>query len=168
MIQPSVVMARENVEIQQQTHKISGTVKDDKGNPIIGATVKEKGSAKGAITNLNGEFSIDVKEGASLEVSYIGFDKQTFTAVPGQALNVVMKENTKNLDELVVVGYGVQKKSNLTGSVASVNAETLASRPISSISAAIAGEMPGVTAVQSSGAPGSQSASITRAWKKLH
>ena len=118
-----------------------------------------KGSTGGTVTDIDGNFTLDVPAGAELEVSSIGYLKQIVKAKANVA--IVLKDDSQTLDELVVVGYGVQKKENLTGAVASMNAEKLATRPVSSLSSALAGEMAGVTAVQTSGAPGSQNASIT-------
>jgi TonB-linked SusC/RagA family outer membrane protein len=148
------------VEINdQQKQTVKGTVKDANGDPIIGATVKVKGSTGGTVTDIDGKFTLDAPAGAELEVSSIGYLKQIVKAKGNIA--IVLKDDSQTLDELVVVGYGVQKKENLTGAVASMNAEKLATRPVSSLSSALAGEMAGVTAVQTSGAPGSQNASIT-------
>lgn len=143
----------------QQKQTVKGTVKDANGEPIIGASVKVKGSTGGTVTDIDGNFTLDVPAGAELEVSSIGYLKQIVKAKANVA--IVLKDDSQTLDELVVVGYGVQKKENLTGAVASMNAEKLATRPVSSLSSALAGEMAGVTAVQTSGAPGSQNASIT-------
>ena len=134
-------------------------MKDANGEPIIGASVKVKGSTGGTVTDIDGNFAIDAPAGAELEISSIGYLKQVVKAKANVA--IVLKDDSQTLDELVVVGYGVQKKENLTGAVASMNAEKLAARPVSSLSSALAGEMAGVTAVQISGAPGSQNASIT-------
>ncbi len=134
-------------------------MKDANGEPIIGASVKVKGSTGGTVTDIDGNFTLDVPAGAELEISSIGYLKQIVKAKANVA--IVLKDDSQTLDELVVVGYGVQKKENLTGAVASMNAEKLATRPVSSLSSALAGEMAGVTAVQTSGAPGSQNASIT-------
>ena len=148
------------VEINdQQKQTVKGTVKDANGDPIIGATVKVKGSTGGTVTDIDGKFTLDAPAGAELEVSSIGYLKQIVKAKANVA--IVLKDDSQTLDELVVVGYGVQKKENLTGAVASMNAEKLATRPVSSLSSALAGEMAGVTAVQTSGAPGGQNASIT-------
>ena len=148
------------VEINdQQKQTVKGTVKDANGDPIIGATVKVKGSTGGTVTDIDGKFTLDAPAGAELEVSSIGYLKQIVKAKGNIA--IVLKDDSQTLDELVVVGYGVQKKENLTGAVASMNAEKLATRPVSSLSSALAGEMAGVTAVQTSGAPGGQNASIT-------
>lgn len=97
-----------------------------------------------------------------MQVTYIGYVPEIVSLKAGvSSYNITMKEDTKTLDEVVVVGYGVQKKANLTGSVSSINAEALESRSVSSVSAAMAGTMPGVTAIQSSGAPGLQTGTIT-------
>lgn len=107
------------------------------------------------------EFSLTVG-GNELQVTYIGYVPEIVSLKAGvSSYNITMKEDTKTLDEVVVVGYGVQKKANLTGSVSSINAEALESRSVSSVSAAMAGTMPGVTAIQSSGAPGLQTGTIT-------
>ena len=134
-------------------------MKDANGEPIIGASVKVKGSTGGTVTDIDGKFTLDAPAGAELEISSIGYLKQVVKAKANVA--IVLKDDSQTLDELVVVGYGVQKKENLTGAVASMNAEKLATRPVSSLSSALAGEMAGVTAVQTSGAPGGQNASIT-------
>ena len=150
-----------NVNAVQQNSVAKGNVKDAAGEPVIGASVVVKGTTNGTITDFDGNFELSgVSKGAILEVSFVGFATQTIT-FNGQAINVVMKEDNEMLDELVVVGYGVQKKANLTGSVASINAEALESRAVASVSAAMAGTMPGVTSIQTSGAPGAQSGSIT-------
>ena len=131
------------------------------GETVIGASVVVKGTTNGTITGIDGDFTLTgVPQGSVIVISYVGYITQE-VKFTGQPIKVVLKENSKTLDEVVVVGYGVQKKANLTGSVATVSAKTLESRPVSSISSAIAGQMPGVTAIQSSGAPGSQTASIT-------
>lgn len=157
-----ITNVHENAALQtnnQQKQTVKGTVKDANGEPIIGASVKVKGSTGGTVTDIDGNFTLDVPAGAELEISSIGYLKQVVKAKANVA--IVLKDDSQTLDELVVVGYGVQKKENLTGAVASMNAEKLATRPVSSLSSALAGEMAGVTAVQTSGAPGSQNASIT-------
>lgn len=145
----------------QQVQTAKGIIKDTQGEAVIGASVRVKGTSTGASTDLDGRFSIaQVKIGAILEISSIGYIAQTVT-FNGKELTIVLKEDNKQLDDVVVVGYGVQKKANLTGSVASLNAKAIEARPVSSISAALAGAMPGVTAIQSSGAPGAQVGNIT-------
>lgn len=157
-----ITNVHENVALltnNQQKQTVKGTVKDANGEPIIGASVKVKGSTGGTVTDIDGNFTLDAPAGAELEISSIGYLKQVVKAKANVA--IVLKDDSQTLDELVVVGYGVQKKENLTGAVASMNAEKLATRPVSSLSSALAGEMAGVTAVQTTGAPGSQNASIT-------
>ena len=147
--------------IEQQTETCKGVVKDAMGETVIGASVVVKGTTNGTITGIDGDFTLSgVSEGSILVISYVGYVTQE-VKFNGQPLNVILKEDSQTLEEVVVVGYGVQKKANLTGAVATVNAKALESRPVSSVSAAIAGQMPGVTAIQSSGAPGSQAADIT-------
>ena len=149
-----------NVNAVQQNSVAKGTVKDAAGEAVIGASVVVKGTTNGTITDFDGNFELSgVSKGATLEISFVGYATQEIK-FNGQAINVVLKENTEMLDELVVVGYGVQKKANLTGSVASINAEALESRSVASVSAAMAGTMPGVTVIQTSGAPGAQTGSI--------
>ena len=156
-VSPSVAA----VNAVQQNSVAKGNVKDAAGEPVIGASVVVKGTTNGTITDFDGNFELSgVSKGATLEISFVGYATQEMT-FNGQTINVVLKENNEMLDELVVVGYGVQKKANLTGSVASINAEALESRAVASVSAAMAGTMPGVTSIQTSGAPGAQSGSIT-------
>ena len=148
---------------QKQTQTISGTVKDENGMPIIGASISElNGDKTGAITDVNGHFSISVAPGTTIKVVYIGYSPQAFKVKENQTnYDIVLREDQQSLNEVVVIGYGVQKKANLTGSVASINSEKLESRPVSSVSAALAGTMAGVTAIQRSGEPGSQTGSLT-------
>ena len=107
------------------------------GEAIIGASVIEKGNpTNGTITDINGKFSLNVG-GNELQITYIGYMPETVSLKTGVAsYNIIMKEDTKTLDEVVVVGYGVQKKANLTGSVASISADALESRSVASVSAA--------------------------------
>lgn len=157
-----VVSARvPSAAVEQQTGLCKGIVKDGTGETVIGASVVVKGTANGTITGIDGDFSLsDVPVGSTLVISYVGYTTQE-VKYTGKPLHIVLKEDSKTLDEVVVVGYGVQKKANLTGSVASINSKALETRPVSSVSAALAGQMPGVTVVQNSGAPGSQTGSIT-------
>lgn len=147
--------------IEQQTETCKGIVKDAMGETIIGASVVVKGTTNGTITGIDGDFILNgVSKGSTLVISYVGYVTQE-VRFDGQLINITLKEDSQALEEVVVVGYGVQKKANLTGAVATVNAKALETRPVSSVSAAIAGQMPGVTAIQTSGAPGGQAASIT-------
>lgn len=134
---------------------------DQNGEPIVGATVKVVGSQGGTMTDIDGAFSLPgVKNGAKIAVTALGYSasEQTWN---GSELFFTLKEQSTQLDEVVVVGYGVQKKVNVTGAVSSMNASAIEDRAVASVSAAMAGEMPGVVVVQSSGAPGAQTGSIT-------
>ena len=130
---------------------------------IIGASISElNGDKTGAITDVNGHFSLSVAPGTTIKVVYIGYSPQAFKVKGNQTTyDIILREDQQSLNEVVVIGYGVQKKANLTGSVASINSEKLESRPVSSVSAALAGTMAGVTAIQRSGEPGSQTGSLT-------
>ncbi|MCI1685910.1 MAG: TonB-dependent receptor [Prevotella sp.] len=146
---------REDVQQQKSTIKASGRVTDEKGEPVIGATVMERGTSNGTVTDLDGRYSLAVPEGSDLEISYIGYKSADFRA--GVSKSIVLVENSRSLNEVVVVGYGTQKKVNLTGSVSSVtfDKETL-SRPITSAAAALEGASAGLEVLQSSGKPNSE------------
>lgn len=135
--------------------KIAGTVVDDKGEPVIGASVVVEGTSIGTITNLDGNYILnDVPETARISVSYIGYQSMEFRAADSKSLaRIVLKEDTKVLDEVVVVGYGVQKKSDITGSVSSVKSAELLSAPNASTAQALQGRVAGVVVQNSSGAP---------------
>jgi TonB-linked SusC/RagA family outer membrane protein len=135
--------------------KIQGVVTDEKGNPLAGVTIKLKGTATGAVTDINGKFSLEVPgTNSTLIVSFLGFNTQEVLTNGHDALNIRLKETSKSLSEIVVVGYGTQKKANLTGSVGTVNTQDLESRPLTNTSQALQGTVSGVFALQSSGKPG--------------
>lgn len=140
--------------------KIEGTVKDTSGEPVIGATVIVKGTTNGTVTDFDGNFSLTAEDGATLEISYIGYQTHQLKAVSGKLLTVTLKEDAEVLDEVVVVGYGTQKKVNLTGSVATVDSKLLNDRPIQNVSSALQGLMPGVTITSNGGRPGQDGAKI--------
>lgn len=140
---------------QQGTIVVKGVVVDDTGQAVIGANVIEKGNeGNGVITNVNGEFMLTVKRGASLVISYIGYTSQELKAEAGRTLRVCMKEDSEVLSDVVVVGYGVQKKVNVTGSVAMTEGEELLRAPVADITNSLAGRLPGVRTLNSSGEPG--------------
>ena len=138
-------------EPQQQKKTVGGIVVDSNGDPLVGVSVQEKGASNGTMTDINGHFSISLtKSEAQLIISYIGFSTQTVAA--SDNMNIVLKEDNHQLDEVVVVGYGTQKKVNLTGSVASVNFQKeAASRPITTAAQALTGMAAGVQILQSRG-----------------
>ncbi|MDR1122199.1 MAG: TonB-dependent receptor, partial [Dysgonamonadaceae bacterium] len=127
---------------------------DVTGEPVIGASVIEKETTNGAITDIDGKFSIAVPEGVVLQISYIGYTTQEITVVKGNHLNIVMEEDTKTLDELIVIGYGTIKKADLTGAVANVGGEKLSNIQATSVSQALQGTMPGVQITRSGSMPG--------------
>ena len=132
--------------------QVTGTIVDVNGEPIIGASVLEQGTSNGTITDFDGNFSLQVAEGASLVISYVGYASQTLPA--SSEMHVILKEDTEVLEEVVVVGYGVQKKSDLTGAIAQVNDKDLQKTPAPSIGAALEGRAAGLQ-VTGAGAPGS-------------
>lgn len=141
---------------------ISGRVTDETGTGIPGASVMVKGTTKGAITNPNGEFQIaGVDENAVVTITSIGYTAQEIALKGKTHLNIVLQSDVASLKQLVVVGYGVQKKANLTGAVSSIGSKELANRPVTSVSNALQGTMPGVTVMAAnSGQPGADGAKI--------
>ncbi len=142
---------------------ITGVVMDANGEPVIGANVVEKGTTNGTITDVDGKYILDNVSGKSLLVSYIGYISQEVTVRDGSPVNVKLLEDTQKLEEVVVVGYGIQKKVNLTGSVSSVSAEEIQDTPASSLSNALVGKIAGVLLTQSGGKPGASSDMTVRA-----
>lgn len=138
--------------LAQNQIKVSGKVTDDLKESMIGVSVFEKGTTNGVITDLDGNYMLSVKEGAVIVYSYIGYVTQEKKAVPG-VMNVTLKEDTKTLDEVVVVGYGVQKKSSVTGAISQVKTEDMQNRTISNAPAALQGKTAGVQVIQTSAAP---------------
>ncbi|MFT0673113.1 TonB-dependent receptor [Bacteroides hominis] len=129
----------------KQTIHIKGKVTDISGDPVIGATVMENSTKNGVITDLNGNFTLDVSSpNTTITVSYVGYVSQTVKAQGDKVLSIILKEDMQTLDEVVVVGFGTQKKVNLTGSVSTVNADELLSRPVSNVSQALQGLVPGM------------------------
>lgn len=146
--------------VVQQSNVCKGVVQDAQGETIIGASVVVKGTTNGTITGFDGDFTLEsAKKGDILEISFVGYVSQE-VKWNGEPLKITLKEDTKTLDEVVVVGYGVQKKANLSGSVASVDKEQLQNRPIQNVSSGLQGLMPGVTITGTNGAPGMDSGSI--------
>ena len=140
-------------KVQQEQKTVKGVVSDQFG-PIAGANVSIQGTTVGTITDMDGNFTIEVPENATLQISFIGYNT-CFVKVAGQSnLNVTLTEDTQKLDEVVVIGYGTQKKMNLTGSVATISADNIATIPVSNISNAMAGRMPGIFSYNKSGMPG--------------
>lgn len=149
-----------NFDIEKPQHQISGTIVDDFGQPLPGANIIEKGTTNGALSNFDGEFTINVaSEDAILVISYIGFLSKEIALNGKTVINVSLEVNTAKLDEVVVVGYGTQKKSDITGSVVSVPKDRLSNLPVSNLLLAIQGTTAGLKISQGSSVPGS-SASV--------
>ena len=150
----------EHLSELQQSGKISGTVRDAKsGEPLIGVSILVSGGVQGAITDLDGNFVLDVVAGTPLTISYIGYKTKEMKA--SLQMQITLEEDSEELEEVVVVGYGTQKKVNLSGSVASVNVEKIMeSRPITSVSQALAGMAAGVQVTSGTNRPGSDEATI--------
>ncbi|MBR1414620.1 MAG: SusC/RagA family TonB-linked outer membrane protein [Prevotella sp.] len=141
-------------EVQQQQKKVTGTVSDAMG-PIIGASVMEKGTSNGAVTDFDGNFTLNVKPGATLVISYIGYEKQEVRVGSQNVLNITLREDANSLEEVVVVGYGVQKKKLVTGATVQVKGEDLAKLHTTNALQAMQSQSPGVQIVQTSGQAGS-------------
>lgn len=140
---------------QQQAKTVTGTVTDVSGEPIIGANIRIKGTTTGTITDIDGNFSIEAEPQSVIEVSYIGYLTQETVINNQKSIRFLLKEDTKTLDEVVVIGYGVQKKADLTGSVANINTEKLNTQSNANIGQALQGKIAGVDIVSQGGAPGS-------------
>ena len=154
-VTPPIHASNANVSISQQAKKVTGTVTDAKGEPLLGVNVVVKGTTNGTITDLDGKYSLEVEPNSILVVSYIGYVSQQIPA-SGEVVNVTLKEDTQNLDEVVVVGYGTQQKKDITGSVAVVDTKDLLASSGSSATQQLQGKAAGVYIGQS-GSPGSQS-----------
>ena len=136
---------------------LTGTIKDEKGEPLIGVTVMDKTTKQGVTTDENGRFTLEVKKGEALHISYLGYKEQD-VYYNGKTLNITMQQDVKSLDELVVVGYGVQKKESLTGAVTVVDSKAFQEKGgLSSPLQALQGQVPGVMITRSSSAPGDES-----------
>lgn len=144
-------------EVQQTEKTITGVVTDANGEAIIGANIIEVGApSHGTITDINGRFTLNVSNNASIKVSFIGYLSQTINTTGKTSLNITLAEDTQALEEVVVVGYGTQRKANLTGAVSSVNVdEVLGSRPVADVGRGLQGTIPGLSIVVPSGEVGS-------------
>lgn len=153
-----IVIVPSNVTVRDIS--VKGKVTDASGNALVGVTVKVKGTTLGTVTDANGEYTLDTPEGATLVFSYVGFDDKEVPVNGQQTLNVTLSPSSKGLNEVVVVGYGTQKKVTVTGSVATVQGEELQKSPTVNLSNSLAGRLPGVTAIQSTGEPGYDGSAI--------
>ncbi len=143
-----------------QTKEVKGIVKDPTGETVIGASVLEKGTTNGTITDFDGNFVLTVADNAVLQISYIGYQTQEVSVQGKNTLIVTLKEDTEVLEEVVVVGYGAQKKESVVGAISQVSSKELLKSPSGNVSQALAGKISGVITSQTSGAPGADDAQI--------
>lgn len=155
----TLVRETESVESILQNRRISGVVNDNFG-PVVGANVSIKGTTIGSITDMDGKFSFDAPENGILVVSFIGYTTQEIPVKGKNEFIITLKEDTELLDEVVVVGYGTQKKVNLSGSVSAIEGEQIASKPSTDVLSALQGEMPGVTITRGGGQPGAEGTGV--------
>ncbi|MGV8092582.1 MAG: TonB-dependent receptor [Mangrovibacterium sp.] len=147
---------------QPKSMLVKGNVRDSSGNPLLGVTIVVKGTTQGTITGTDGDYSLaNVPGDATLVFSFVGMRTLEIPVDRKTSVNIVLQEETVGLEEVVAVGYGVQKKENLTGAVASVNSEKLTLAPVASTSNTLAGRLPGLITLQSSGRPGYDQASLS-------
>ncbi|WP_460894494.1 SusC/RagA family TonB-linked outer membrane protein [Rufibacter soli] len=141
---------------------ITGKVVSETGEPLIGVTVALKGTTVGTSTDISGKFTLEVPDtGGILVFSYVGFIAQEVAVGSASVIDVVLKSDTKTLGEVVVVGYGTQKRENVVGSISQISAEQIANRPVTQLREALTGQMPGVTVTQRTGRPGVPNGSIS-------
>ncbi|MDD3309638.1 MAG: TonB-dependent receptor [Dysgonamonadaceae bacterium] len=143
-----------NETVQQQKKRITGKVVDQNNIPLIGANIIEKGTSNGAVTNIDGEFILNINEDAVINISYIGYTSQDIDTKGKETFNIILQENVNILDELVVIGYGTVRRGDVTTAVSTVSTEDIMERPIISAAQAIQGKAAGVQVVQPSGLPG--------------
>lgn len=147
-----IVLSAESTKSTQR--KVTGVVTDEKGEPIIGANIVEKGTTNGAITDLDGKYSLTISSGSILQISYIGYNSQEIKSGNGNVLNISLREDTEALDEIVIIGYGTVKKSDLTGAVGSVQMKDVSQVGITSADRALQGQIAGVQVNAKTGQPG--------------
>lgn len=167
---PIIQPIGENTVIDAQNHgmdgisqrkRITGKVLDDKGEPIIGANILEKGTTNGVITDIDGNYALEVDDNATIQVSFIGYVTKELKVSGSKSFNIQLKEDSELLDEVVVVGYGTQKKVNLTGAVSAVSIdEKIAGRSLSNVSTGLSGMIPGLQVMQSTSMAGKDGASL--------
>ena len=156
-----IYLLERRTQLQSKKRKITGNIVDNTGEPTIGASVFVMGTSNGTITDIDGNFSLELPgDNAKLQVSYIGYKPQTIDVTNKSNVKIVLAEDTEVLEEVVVVGYGTQKKVNLTGAVETVKSDRFANKPVTSIVSALTGEAAGVTVTQNSGEPGSNQGTV--------
>ena len=152
MSTPQALAVPAGLYASQQAKKVSGVIVDASGLPIIGANIIEKGTTNGVITDLDGNFTINVQPGSTLVISYIGYVSQEIKVGNQTMLNITLKEDSEMLDEVVVVGYGTMKKSDLSGASVSMDEDAIKGSIITNLDQSLQGRAAGVAAVSTSGA----------------
>lgn len=150
-----------SVAALQTLTPVTGNVTDEKGQPLPGVTVHIKGTARGTTTDEKGLFKINTEKGSILEISYMGYEKKEVTIVSDVPLTISLTPGQSKMSEVVVVGYGTQKKVNLTGSVATIRGEEITVAPLASTANTLAGRLPGLVSLQTSGQPGADAAALS-------
>lgn len=170
IVDKQIILSRKSALLpaSQQNRIVTGVITDANGEPVIGANISVKGTSTGTITDLDGRFTLEVPSGSQLVVSYIGYLTKEVPVGTHSQLAIRLTEDTQNLDEVVVVGYGVQKKSDLTGAVANVKSETLMERPSTSVEQALAGRVAGVNISTNSGRPGGRTSVQIRGYSSIN
>lgn len=148
------IVINKQVRTASSTKSISGIVKDERGEPVIGANVVVKGTTNGTVTDMNGRYTLDVPEGGVLQISYIGYNSQEIKVGSGNVVNISLREDAEALDEIVVIGYGTVKKSDLTGAVGSVQMKDVSQVGVTSADRALQGQIAGVQVNAKTGQPG--------------
>lgn len=155
-----LVCAVWTISATAQTVTVTGTVTDQTGDPMPGVAVMIKGTTTGVSTDIEGKYSLKASKGATLEFTYIGYHNIKVTVGNNPVIDVEMKEDVSALDEVVVVAYGTQKKSSITGAISQINSKDIESRPVSSVTSALEGASSGISVTGAVGQPGSE-ASVT-------
>ncbi len=162
VLSPAVAEKDYLISVQQQK-TVSGKVTDSGGQPLPGVTVLVKGTTQGTVTNVDGEYNIpNVPENATLQFSFVGMRTQEVVVGSQSTINVSMVEDAIGIEEVVAIGYGIQKKENVIGSVTTIRTEELGAAPVSTVSTALAGRLPGAVIQQGSGAPGDNASILIR------
>ncbi|WP_232834912.1 SusC/RagA family TonB-linked outer membrane protein [Pleomorphovibrio marinus] len=155
-----VTYTDEVIEVVDTNIEITGTVTDENGEPMPGVTVIIEGTNLGTVTDIDGRYSLEAEEGAVLRISFIGYTAQRVTVSNLSTINVVLKEDQSSLDEVVVIGYGTQQRSDITGSIATLKTEDVVTVPVTNVKNLFAGRVPGVLSMQTPGLPGNDNADL--------
>lgn len=165
---PTTAMAAGvSVQAVNQQEQVKGTVVDETGEPMIGVTVKVKGSTTGAITDLDGNFTLNAPAGSVIEISYVGYTTQSIKAVAGKAINVKMQPDAKVMDEVVVIGYGTVKKRDMLGAISQVKSDDIKQSPTMNAMEGLQGKISGLDITRTSGAAGSDPKILLRGNRSL-